>query len=139
MTGPHKSEPVIFWWRRRVTIHSHAQIHIDWLGKSRVTAGMARKSIRDFKRKKTVLTARQEHLRSASGAQKVKALFTAKKCCLNGWSRYRTTFHSSNIFVVRFAVHRLSVSGLRKRREQGFRCVGGGSFVTPQPRNAHPQ
>ena len=36
-------------WRRPVTIHSHAQIHMDRLGRSRVTAGMARRSIRHFK------------------------------------------------------------------------------------------
>ena len=90
---------------------------------------MVRKSIGDFKRKNTVLTARQEHLRGASGEQLAKDSFHSKKCCLNGWSRYRTTFHSGNIFVVRFAVHRLGVSGLLFRLLSRFRTVGGGSLL----------
>ena len=49
------------------------------------------------------------------------------RCGLFVWKvEVSHTFHSGSIFVVHFAVHRLGVSGLRKRREQGFRGGGGG-------------
>ena len=89
----------LLWWRRPVTIHSHAQIHMDRLGRSRVIAGMARRSIHHFKGRLIVLRARDDRIVWAQQeASEESNRIKKQKCCLNGWWRYPTTFHSGNIF-----------------------------------------
>ena len=90
---------------------------------------MARKSILDFRGKNRLFSGTLRDGEGNGGVVRFRACVAAKKCCVNGWSRYRTTFHLRNIFSSCFALHRLGVSGLQKRRERGFRAVGGGVTV----------
>ncbi|MBE6956810.1 MAG: hypothetical protein E7450_05100 [Ruminococcaceae bacterium] len=88
---------------------------------------MARKSILDFKGQNKLFSGMNEGWRgSGGGVVRLKAVLQRKNVARMDGRGTARPFIQATFFRLGFAVHRLGVSGLEKRREQGFRTVGGG-------------